>query len=57
MLSHKIKKSVPILHRRYATYRFAIVNNTFERMFEHFASTIPRKCVDYPNEVDVFAIR
>ena len=57
MISHKVEKSVSILHRRYATNRFAVVHNALCCMFEHLSSSILSKSVNYAHEVQVLAVR
>ena len=56
MISHKVEKSVSVLHRRNATNRFAVVHNTFGCVFEHFSSSIPSKSVNNTYEVQVLAV-
>ena len=57
MISHKIVKSVSILHGRNAANCLAVVHNALRCVFEHLPTPIPSKCVNYSHEVEVLAVR
>lgn len=57
MISHKIVKSVSVLHGRNAANRFAVIDNTLCCMFEHLSTPVPSKRVYYSHEIKMLAIR